>query len=568
MIVLVVGCLIFAAVCGLSLVLMRVAERQAMKSLHQPLARHTGYVRYMRDKHELNGLGFAQQLSRESGGMGAFGLSLSGFPLIGCAIFMLGPAVAAGGPAVIGLGWPLLGFFGLLTACSLATFASALPTAGGCYHWALVDGNRRSALWSGWLHIAGTTVLLAATNVWLADWISRTIDVHFGYTGGAKLFVIVLIMVFVTQTSVNVRSFRSLGIRGIWTFAISAFMVAALLLVMAYRAWPGDYPFQIMGATAEPWLTGGFGTGGNASFLLGLLLMQRVFLGAGDGAQAGEEIRDPRINMPWGIYLSTAAVIMFGYLLYAFILLFGAHGAEDWSWTSAIGDWLVTMWSSWGAACSAVFCILASLLAWANGASSMSAASRTLFAMARDDATPFPEKLSFVSEQYRSPANAVVTIGALSGATALLLALLTARNALTSNLEQLVLFGVIAIHAAYAIPVGKRFYEQVGWIRPGQRNIGVRSRPIGPWHLGRFALAVDGTVFCWLLASAGIAVCLLEPHTLAFAASILLVAMIGIEWQYRAARRKMPVKVVGSSRFGRRTAEECMRIERKFPQQF
>lgn len=568
MILLWMGCAVFAAVCGLTLFLALVAEGNMKQSLHQQLHEHTAYVRYMRDKHDLNGLGFPQQLTRHMGGLSSFGLSFSSLPLIGGAVFLLGPAIASGGPAVIGFGWPVLGLFGLLTACSVAAFASAVPTAGGCYHWALASGGRRSGLWSGWLHLLGSGAMLATMNLWLADWMCRNVERHLGYTGGTGLFYIVLVMLFVTQAAVNARAFRSLGRLHFWTAGCQLLLFVAILAILAAVAWPGEYPFQILTYTAMEWNPLQGAAGSDASWLLGLMLLQRMFLGIGEGAQSGEETRDPRITVPWSIYLSAAALAIFGFILFAFIAVHAKTGAEGLTALPGIGDWLVDIWDKWGAACSVLFFVLAALLAWANGTSTMASASRTLFAMARDESVPAAGKLAAVSEQYRSPVVALLTVTIVTGGIALLLAIAASPASLQTLIVQLILVSIAAMHAAYATPLGGKLKEAYSTARGsgGQPRSRRRNKLNGPWALGKYGTGVDTVTVCWLGGSALLAVVLLNPVALTAAAACLLVIAVVVERTQRSLRRKTPVKIVGSMRFSRRTIDECIRIERKFPQ--
>ncbi|SFI32885.1 Amino acid transporter [Paenibacillus sp. UNC496MF] len=563
MLLLWIGCALFAAVCGLAFFLARVAERGAKLSLHRPLRSHGAYVRYMRDKHELNGLGIAQQLTRHMGAPSSFGLAFSSLPLIGGALFLLGPAIAAGGPAVIGVGWPIVGLFGLLTACSVAAYASAVPTAGGCYHWALAASGRRAGLWSGWLHTAGSALLLITTNVWLADWSCRTIERLFGSTGGAGLYYTVLTGLFASQAAVAARAMRGFGRVLAWSAAVQLLLPVAIVALLAAQVWHGDDPFQALGLTAADLSPAGEG-GGLAPALLGFVLLQRLFLGLGEGAQAGEETNDPRVTVPWSVFLSAAALALLGFVLFAFIAMHARNGAGGPVPQAAVGDWLVGAWERLGSAAAALFFALAAAVVWAGGTTTLASVSKTLFAMARDESAPFAAKLAAVSMRHRWPVWATLAAAAGAGLPALAFALAVPRDALPLLLPQLVLAGIAAMHAAYVLPIGGRLKETLrGQGAAGTRK---RSRLKGPWELGKYGAAVDAATACWLAGTGLTAVCLLKPAALLTAAAVLLATAIGIERRHRALRRKSPLKIVGSMRFSRKSIEECIRIERKFPQ--
>ena len=54
--------------------------------------------------------------------------------LSGC-LTLFGFAMNTGGPAVMTLGWLVVGFFVTLVALGMAEVASSYPTAGGLYYW-------------------------------------------------------------------------------------------------------------------------------------------------------------------------------------------------------------------------------------------------------------------------------------------------------------------------------------------------------------------------------------------------------------------------------------------------
>ena len=54
-------------------------------------------------------------------------------------------AMFTGGPAVMTLGWLVVGFFVTLVALGMAEVASSYPTAGGLYYWAAKLATSRGA---------------------------------------------------------------------------------------------------------------------------------------------------------------------------------------------------------------------------------------------------------------------------------------------------------------------------------------------------------------------------------------------------------------------------------------
>ncbi|SDX78223.1 Amino acid transporter [Paenibacillus sp. CF384] len=547
------GCLIVVCACGLSLFLARTAERGAKRSMHQSLHHYSPYVRYMQDKHDLNGIGFAQQLTRHLGGLSLFGLSFTSLSFIGGAVLFIGPALAEGGPAVIGIGWPVLTCFGIVTASSVAALASAVPTAGGCYHWALSAGGRRMGLWSGWLHLLGTIFMLVTTNLLLADWIYKVMEQRLGYAGGGELYYALLIVLFLTQALLNIRGVHALGkIAGIST-GLQLFLWIAILFFLVVAAWPANYPFQMLAGT-DP-------IAGNTEpvLIIGMLMLQRLLLGSDFAGQMAEETRDPRIIVPWSIFFSSVMLGLFGFILFVLLFMWFPLGSEGLTAYSDISTWFVTLWTKWGALSNAILLLLIVSFVWMNGNASMAAASRTLFAMARDEAAPYSGRLSAVSVLYRTPLRAVLAVSIGAGVCSLVLKSLSA-GAVTPQytLQQLILISVGALHVALALPIGAKLYGEIT-----NRNL---AKLKGPWNLGAYGIYVDAIALSWLTISATAAFAYMDSVLLLYLAFSALIGGLLIEWKYRALLKKLPFKVVGSIRFSRRSIDECIRIERKFPQ--
>jgi amino acid transporter len=82
------------------------------------------------DVKDLHKLGYAQQLFREMGGFSNFAISFSIISILTGAILLFGYGLGFAGPIINTYGWPLVSFFVLCIAASMAELASAYPTAG------------------------------------------------------------------------------------------------------------------------------------------------------------------------------------------------------------------------------------------------------------------------------------------------------------------------------------------------------------------------------------------------------------------------------------------------------
>ena len=69
------------------------------------------------------------------GGFSSFALSFSIISVLTGITTTYGVALAGGGPAALGIGWPIVCVGTLVVALAMGELASAFPTAGALYHW-------------------------------------------------------------------------------------------------------------------------------------------------------------------------------------------------------------------------------------------------------------------------------------------------------------------------------------------------------------------------------------------------------------------------------------------------
>src|SRR3984885_12641497 len=107
------------------------------------------------DAKALSRLGYAQELLRAMGGFSSFALSFSIISVLTGITTTYGVALAGGGPAALGLGWPIVSAGTLVVALAMAELASAFPTAGALYHWAAVLGGPGAGWFTAMLNLVG-----------------------------------------------------------------------------------------------------------------------------------------------------------------------------------------------------------------------------------------------------------------------------------------------------------------------------------------------------------------------------------------------------------------------------
>ena len=116
------------------------------------------------DMRDLHKLGYAQQLFREMGGFSNFAISFSIISILTGAILLFGYGLGFAGPIINTYGWPLVSFFVLCVAASMAELASAYPTAGGLYFWAHRLGGHKWAWVTAWFNMLGQIMITAGID--------------------------------------------------------------------------------------------------------------------------------------------------------------------------------------------------------------------------------------------------------------------------------------------------------------------------------------------------------------------------------------------------------------------
>ena len=113
----------------------------------------------------LRRLGYAQELLRAMGGFSSFALSFSVISILTGVFSTYGDAVRGGGPAALGLGWPLVSLGTACVAVAMGELASAFPTAGALYHWASLLGGRGLGWLTAMMNLVGMVAIVGAIDL-------------------------------------------------------------------------------------------------------------------------------------------------------------------------------------------------------------------------------------------------------------------------------------------------------------------------------------------------------------------------------------------------------------------
>jgi basic amino acid/polyamine antiporter, APA family len=329
--------------------------------------------------------------------------------LVGGAIFVLtGPAIGLAGGSVI-IAFIINAIITLFTAMGYAELGSAIPEAGGGYLWVREGLPRPNAFISGWMawfaHIVAGSLYAVGFGSFLFSLLKMTniLGDHplFGIVPFDKLIALASIAAF---TYVNVKGVSKTGKAGtiitiIQLGTITALIAAGFWTVHTHPSWKANFvnfmPNGIGGIVAAMGLT----------FI--------AFEGYEIIVQTGEEVKNPKKNIPRAIFTSLAVVVVL-YCLVAFVSI-GAIFPKDipaWKFIGQNGDLGITkaaeLFLPYGAFIVIAGGIVSSLAAL--NATTFSS-SRVSFAMGRH--YNLPHQLSTIHPRYRTPYVAIVISSAI-----------------------------------------------------------------------------------------------------------------------------------------------------------
>jgi len=319
--------------------------------------------------------------------------------MIGGAIFVLvGPGISAAGPALI-IAFLLNGIITLFTALTYAELGSALPATGGGYKWVKEGLPRPNSYLSGWMawfaHTIAGSLYAVAFGTFFGHLLksAEIIDDAFGIPL-EKSFAVIAIIIF---TIVNIRGSSHTGkVGSAITFTqlgIIAALVIAALVAMTFTNpnWPTNFR--------------DFFPNGTSGLVLAMGITFIAFEGYEIIAQAGDEIKKPRKNIPKAILVSLGIVVSV-YILFAFVFIGGLDplqiGQPAWEFIGDHGELGIIEAAEYYLPFGALIVLaggFVSTLAALNATTF--AASRVSFAMGRNH--DLPSVFGKLHPKYRTP---------------------------------------------------------------------------------------------------------------------------------------------------------------------
>lgn len=308
--------------------------------------------------------------------------------MIGAGIFVLtGIAAGEAGPALV-LAFVLNGIVTTFTALSYAELGSSFPEAGGGYLWVKEGLGGTQGFLAGWMswfaHAVACSLYGLGFGRFAVEIISLWYPAVFDYAHPLTLMFMVLIVVLFAY--INFRGASEAGLVGN-VVTIAKVIILGIFIAIGVRALTVQPDLNVFTDNFLP-----HGIGG-VFIAMGLTFI--AFEGYEIIAQSGEEVKNPKHNIPRAIFISIVIVVII-YALVAVVAI-GAVKVPATSGNIAIWDYLAAakevaivraaeqLMGRWGGILI-LFSGLASTMSALNA--TIYSSSRVSFAMGRDSNLP------------------------------------------------------------------------------------------------------------------------------------------------------------------------------------
>ncbi len=459
-----------------------------------------------RDEERLHQLGYAQELRRGMKTFSNFAVSFTIISILSGCLTLFKFGMLAGGPAVMTIGWLVVGAFVLTVALGMAEVASSYPTAGGLYYWSAKlapQSGGSAARWSwfvGWFNLVGQVAVTAGIDFGLATFTQAFLNYLFGYPLDPPYLILVYGVVLAIHALLNtfgVRIVAFLNDVSVWWHIAGVIIIVAVTTVFNQHSTTdiGTVFTTFVdrtGATADANWPGPIIAGIPLYvMLIGLLNAQYTLTGYDASAHMSEETHEAETAAPKGIIWSVIISVIAGWILLVAMNMgitpdlafqdangvaingydhaFGALVPPAQIWIDAVGQTggLLVLFVVIGAQ---FYC----------GMSSVTANSRMIYAFARDGAIPGSAFWHRINPRTRTPTNSIwlAAVGAFILGVPYLWSPVV-YYAITS-------IAVIGLYVAYVAPVYLR-------VRAGDKF------EHGPWSLGKWGKPIGTIATIWVV---------------------------------------------------------------------
>ncbi|MGH8733420.1 MAG: amino acid permease, partial [Burkholderiales bacterium] len=396
---------------------------------------------------------------------------------------------------------PVLCFFVLMVAFSMAELTSRYPTAGGPYWWAHDLGGKGWSWMTGWFNIVGLVGIVASVGYGAATFLNATLALYgvdiFGVNFADSAHILsetwlLFFLILVLYTLVNIFADRGLALMNNISVGWHVLGVAIVIALLVFV--PDDHQSASF-VFGERINNSGLhdGSTGNLGFWLlvlpiGFLLTMYTQTGYDASAHTAEETVDAARGAANGLWRAVFWSALIGwFVLLAFLFaatdeagIADAGGASTAIFTSALDSWAAKM-----------VLIIATVGQLFCGAAGLTSASRTWYAFSRDRAIPGWWLFRRLNKDL-VPLYAVLAISVFSLIVAIP-AFWSTDAAPTFPWAFFAIVGIctVGLYIAYTIPIYLR-------LRQGD------SFATGPWNLGSRYRVINTVAIGWVIITVAV----------------------------------------------------------------
>ena len=446
----------------------------------------------------LEDFGYRESLDRSIGKFASFAAGVSYISILTGVFQLFYFGFGTAGPAYL-WSWPMVFVGQMAVALCFMELAAKYPVAGSVYNWSKKLASRLVGWISGWLMLTASIVTISAValayqlnlpRLWSGFQIIGDGSGTYDYATNAVILGTVLIVFTTVVNALGVRLMARINSTGVFIELIAAVLIAFLLAININRG-----PEVFFSAN-------GYGTeesmGYLGAFLIAALASGYVMYGFDTASSLGEETVDPRRTAPKAIARAILASFVIGGAILVFAVMAAPNLQDPQLGESSGGLQYIVQQVMWGPL-GKVFLVCIVIAVTVCCLAVHTAAIRLTFAMARDNALPFGEKLATVNPKTQTPIVPAVTIG------------LIATIILVINIGQPKIFtvltsiAIIMIYLAYLMVTGPMLKKRLQGEWP-PRDL----KPGGYFTMGRWGLPVNILAVVWGI---GMAVNLAWPRT-------------------------------------------------------
>ncbi len=411
----------------------------------------------IREPHADSGMedfGYKESLDRSIGKFASFAAGVSYISILTGTFQLFYFGFGTGGPAYL-WSWPMVFIGQMAVALCFMELAAKYPVAGSVYNWSKKLGSRIVGWTSGWLMLTASIVTISAVvlayqlnlpRLWSGFQIVGDGTGPYDFAANAVLLGSFLIVFTTIINALGVKLMSIINSAGVFIELIAAILI---VIILAFNVKRGPQVF---------FSTEGYGTGESYGylgvFLIASLASLYVMYGFDTASSLGEETVEPRKTAPKAIFRAILASFVIG----GGILVFAVMSAPDLNdpliGQSSGGLQYIVEQVMWGPL-GKIFLVCIVVAVTVCTLAVHTAAIRLSFAMARDNALPFGERLATVNPKTQTPIVPAITIGVIA---AFILVINIAQPKIFTVLTSI---AIIMIYLAYLMVTGpmlkKRF---------------------------------------------------------------------------------------------------------------